>query len=254
MIVEQTVTWLEMTSRRAAAGSAALGAVGLEPVDRSRVPLLRETTNRVGRPARLDQPVRVGGAVGRAPGQARGAGLLARVGGEPAGLIELRPGPAARSRSPCSGWCRSWLRRGSAGTCSPGRSGWPGRPGIPRPPTRRVWLHTASTDHPGALPNYLGRGFRVVHSEVRRRRVPAGGRLTRSLSGRSALEQGSEAGQPAVRAGAVGWAGGGVGRDRPAVQERLELGGGGEVRLSWGGGEAGTARRWGPSILLRKVM
>ena len=35
------------------------------------------------------------------------------------------------------------------------------------------WLHTASTDHANALPNYLGRGFRVVRTEVRRKAVPA---------------------------------------------------------------------------------
>jgi GNAT superfamily N-acetyltransferase len=29
----------------------------------------------------------------------------------------------------------------------------------------RVWLHTSSLDHPGALPNYLRRGFVPFHSE-----------------------------------------------------------------------------------------
>jgi len=30
----------------------------------------------------------------------------------------------------------------------------------------RVWLHTCTLDHPGALPNYLKRGFRRVRTEV----------------------------------------------------------------------------------------
>jgi GNAT superfamily N-acetyltransferase len=30
----------------------------------------------------------------------------------------------------------------------------------------RVWLHTCSLDHPGALPNYLKRGFRKVREET----------------------------------------------------------------------------------------
>jgi GNAT superfamily N-acetyltransferase len=30
----------------------------------------------------------------------------------------------------------------------------------------RVWLHTCSLDHPGALPNYLRRGFRKVGEET----------------------------------------------------------------------------------------
>lgn len=33
-----------------------------------------------------------------------------------------------------------------------------------RPP--RVWLHTCTLDHPGALPNYLKRGFRPVREET----------------------------------------------------------------------------------------
>lgn len=30
----------------------------------------------------------------------------------------------------------------------------------------RVWLHTCTLDHPGALPNYLGRGFRPFKTET----------------------------------------------------------------------------------------
>lgn len=30
----------------------------------------------------------------------------------------------------------------------------------------RVWLHTCTLDHPGALPNYLKRGFRKVREET----------------------------------------------------------------------------------------
>jgi ribosomal protein S18 acetylase RimI-like enzyme len=30
----------------------------------------------------------------------------------------------------------------------------------------RVWLHTCTLDHPAALPNYLGRGFRAVREET----------------------------------------------------------------------------------------
>ena len=29
----------------------------------------------------------------------------------------------------------------------------------------RVWLHTATDDHPNALPNYLNRGYRIYHEE-----------------------------------------------------------------------------------------
>lgn len=32
---------------------------------------------------------------------------------------------------------------------------------------KRVWVHTSSRDHAGALPNYLARGFRVYKSETK---------------------------------------------------------------------------------------
>jgi GNAT superfamily N-acetyltransferase len=39
-------------------------------------------------------------------------------------------------------------------------------------PTRRVWLHTSSRDHPHAKPNYERRGFRPFRTEHRQREVP----------------------------------------------------------------------------------
>jgi GNAT superfamily N-acetyltransferase len=41
-----------------------------------------------------------------------------------------------------------------------------------RPGTRRVWLHTCTLDHPGALSNYLKRGFRIDREEAYRARLP----------------------------------------------------------------------------------
>jgi GNAT superfamily N-acetyltransferase len=39
-------------------------------------------------------------------------------------------------------------------------------------PVRRVWLHTSSLDHPHALPNYRGRGFRQFRITSRTRDIP----------------------------------------------------------------------------------
>ena len=36
----------------------------------------------------------------------------------------------------------------------------------------RVWLHTCTLDHPGALPNYLARGFRKTREETYTAEVP----------------------------------------------------------------------------------
>jgi ribosomal protein S18 acetylase RimI-like enzyme len=39
-------------------------------------------------------------------------------------------------------------------------------------PASRVWLHTCTLDHPGALANYLGRGFRPFKTETYVRDLP----------------------------------------------------------------------------------
>ena len=176
MIVEQTVTWLEMTSpdelRPARLPPAPLE---LEQVDRSLTPLLRETNNRVGEPH---------GWTGRSAwSEARWVehlakpgvrAFVARVGGEPAGLIELEARPGGEVEITVFGLVPEFVGRGFGGhlLTRAVRLAWDAR--APQgTPTRRVWLHTASTDHGHALPNYLGRGLRVVRSEVRRKQVPA---------------------------------------------------------------------------------
>jgi hypothetical protein len=60
------------------------------------------------------------------------------------------------------------------GLLSPRTRSWSGRnPDYPlarrawEAGARRVWLHTASLDHPNALANYLARGFRVYDTEER---------------------------------------------------------------------------------------
>jgi len=37
----------------------------------------------------------------------------------------------------------------------------------------RVWLHTCTLDHPAALPNYVGRGFKPVRTETYSVEMPA---------------------------------------------------------------------------------
>lgn len=176
MIVEQTVTWLEMTSPdELRPGRLPPAPVELEQVDRSRVPLLRATNDRVGEPH---------GWTGRSAwSEARWAEHLAKpgvrafvawVGGEPAGLVELEARPGGEVEITVFGLVPEFVGRGFGGhlLTRAVRLAWDA--GHPEgTPTRRVWLHTASTDHGHALPNYLGRGFRVVRSEVRRKQVPA---------------------------------------------------------------------------------
>jgi ribosomal protein S18 acetylase RimI-like enzyme len=37
---------------------------------------------------------------------------------------------------------------------------------------KRIWLHTATDDHPNALPNYRKRGYRIYHEEVLNNSMP----------------------------------------------------------------------------------
>jgi ribosomal protein S18 acetylase RimI-like enzyme len=46
----------------------------------------------------------------------------------------------------------------------------------------RVWLHTATDDHPSALPNYLARGFRVYREQELKHPIPAKRETTRSAA------------------------------------------------------------------------
>jgi GNAT superfamily N-acetyltransferase len=177
MIVEQTVTWLEMTSPdELRPGRLPPAPVELEQVDRSLVPLLRETNNRVGEPhgwtSRSAWSAEQWAAHLAKPGV---RAFVARVGGEPAGLVELEARPGGEVEITVFGLVPEFVGRGFGGhlLTRAVRLAW--ETGYPEgTPTRRVWLHTASTDHPRALPNYLGRGFRVVRSEVRRKQVSAG--------------------------------------------------------------------------------
>jgi GNAT superfamily N-acetyltransferase len=175
MIPEQTITWLEMTSpEELRPGRVPPERVELVAADRSLVPLLRTTTRRVGEPHGWssrpawseDQWVEhLAGPGARA--------WVARVGGEPAGVIELVARPGDEVELTVFGLVPELVGRGFGGhlLTLAARLAWETRhPGGAA--TRRVWLHTASSDHAHALPNYLGRGFRVVRTEVRRKQVP----------------------------------------------------------------------------------
>jgi GNAT superfamily N-acetyltransferase len=101
---------------------------------------------------------------------------VARVGGEPAGLIELEARPGGEVELTVFGLVPEFVGRGFGGhlLTLAVRLAWDaGHPDGGA--TRRVWLHTASADHANALPNYRARGFRVVRTEVRRKEVPGPG-------------------------------------------------------------------------------
>jgi GNAT superfamily N-acetyltransferase len=178
MTLEQTITWLEMTSPDdLRPGRTPPAPVELVAADRSLLGLLRTTNRRVGEPHGWSS--RLAWSEAEWAEHLAGPGVrafLARVGGEPAGLVELVTRPGDEVELTVFGLVPELVGRGFGGDLLTlaVRLAWETRhPGGAA--TRRVWLHTASSDHANALPNYLGRGFRVVRTEVRRRQVPAAG-------------------------------------------------------------------------------
>jgi GNAT superfamily N-acetyltransferase len=86
---------------------------------------------------------------------------LLSVAGAPAGFFELRGHEDGSQEIAYFGLMPEFVGRG-LGKFLLTRSvqeAWALRP-------TRVWLHTCTLDHPGALPNYLKRGFRKVGEEV----------------------------------------------------------------------------------------
>jgi ribosomal protein S18 acetylase RimI-like enzyme len=175
MILEQTVTWLEMTSPdELRPGRLPPEPIELVPAGPALARLVGEITARVGEPhgwsSHLTWSEEQLAEYLAKPGV---RAWLAQVGGQPAGLVELEAHPGNEVEITVFGLVPEFVGRGFGGhvLTQAVRLAWEAE----HPdggPTRRVWLHTASADHANALPNYRARGFRVVRSEVRRKVVP----------------------------------------------------------------------------------
>jgi ribosomal protein S18 acetylase RimI-like enzyme len=173
--VDQTITYLEMTAPdQLRAADHDSPPLELESMPASRAELVRSTYARIGEPhhwsGRVEWPAaRWREHLERAEVRCR----LARVDGEPAGLIELELQPAGEVEITVFGLLPEFVGRGLGGhlLTAAARAAWQTRaPGHPR--TRRVWLHTSSLDHPHALRNYERRGFRVFRRVSRPRPIP----------------------------------------------------------------------------------
>lgn len=89
--------------------------------------------------------------------------------GTPAGYFELEAQPEGSSQLTYFGLIPSFIGTGLGGyllTQAIDRA-WQMRPDV-----KRVWVHTCSLDHAGALPNYLARGFRVFKEEEHQVTLP----------------------------------------------------------------------------------
>ena len=160
----ETVTYVEMTGRDQLNPAAPVPGLVLRSLDRDS-PLIPDIMARVGAAygwisaRRTAEDWRAWFA--RSPD--RTFGLLSFA-GEPAGIVVYHPHPGDEVEILSFGLLPEFVGRGLGGyalTLGVERA-WESLPTV-----RRVWLHTSSSDHPHALPNYHRRGFRTFMTEER---------------------------------------------------------------------------------------
>jgi GNAT superfamily N-acetyltransferase len=175
VLVEETVTYLEMTSDdQLVPGRPPPAPLTMERLGPASLPLLRSTYARIGAPHRWVGRSAWSDAQWEAwlsrPGMQPWIG---RVDGEVAGMVELEAQSGGDVEIVVFGLVPEFVGRGfgshllTLGT----RLAWAAEH-PDKAPTRRVWLHTSSRDHPNARPNYERRGFRAFRTEHRRRDIP----------------------------------------------------------------------------------
>ncbi|MGH3693289.1 MAG: GNAT family N-acetyltransferase [Pseudonocardiaceae bacterium] len=168
MLVDQTITYLEMTSPdQLRAGAAPPCEITLEGADVTALGLIRSTHNRIGTPHHWPS---------REWSEQRWRDTLsspairswiARAGGDVAGLIQLEIHPGREVEISTFGLVPEFVGRGFGGhlLTLTTRLAWD------LGAVDRVWLHTSSWDHPHALSNYRSRGFRPFRVEHRPREM-----------------------------------------------------------------------------------
>ncbi len=160
----ETVTYVELTARDQLNPAAPVPGLVLRSLDRDS-PLIPEIMARVGAAygwisaSRTAEDWRAWFA--RSPN--RTFGLLCFE-DEPAGIVAYDPHPGDEVEILSFGLLPESVGRGLGGyalTLGVERA-WECLPAV-----SRVWLHTSSSDHPNALPNYYRRGFRTFKTEKR---------------------------------------------------------------------------------------
>jgi GNAT superfamily N-acetyltransferase len=175
MLIEETVTYLEMTSRDQLVPARPPPAlVEMEELDRGSAPLLRSTYARIGAPhgwiSRSDWS---DGQWKEWLNRPSVRAWVARVGDDVVGMVELEVQPGGNVEIVVLGLAPEFVAKGFGGhlLTLATQLAWEAM-STDGTPTRRVWLHTSSRDHPHAKPNYERRGFRPFRTEHRQREVP----------------------------------------------------------------------------------
>lgn len=107
---------------------------------------------------------------------------LATHGGEDVGFFELQARPRG-ARMEGFGLAPKWRGRGLGAILLSVATRWAFEHGA-----RRVYLHTATDDHPHAMPNYTRRGYRVFRERELIRHMPASDQRS-ALPPNTALER-----------------------------------------------------------------
>ncbi|MCM3882622.1 GNAT family N-acetyltransferase [Frankia sp. R82] len=161
------ITYVEMTSRcqlRPAPVNPLVAFELLQPGS----PLVRSATLRVGSPHRWPSLTWSDGQWAARLADPWRHWWIIRWDGEVAGIAEVRVHVPDEVEIATFGLVPEFVGSGFGGYALTltTEAAW----SIPLPSqrgVRRVWLHTSTLDHPHALPNYLRRGFRPFHVEVR---------------------------------------------------------------------------------------
>lgn len=176
MLIEETVTYLEMTSPdQLVAGRPPPAPVEMEELDRGSAPLLRSTYARIAAPhgwiSRSEWSHHQWAEWLRSPGT---RAWVARVGDDVAGMIELQAEPGGDVEIVVLGLVPEFVGKGFGGhlLTLATRLAWEAK-SPEGTHTTRVWLHTSSRDHAHAKPNYERRGFRPFRTRQRQREVPS---------------------------------------------------------------------------------
>jgi GNAT superfamily N-acetyltransferase len=171
VLVDQTVTYLEMTSAdQLLPGKVPTGEITLDRVDRGQLDLIRSTIGRIGTPhhwSSLAWPEQQWLDVLSRPSV---RSWIARVGIDVISMVQMETHHRGDVEITKFGLVPEFVGRGFGGylLTLATRLAWD------LGAVNRVWLHTSSFDHPHALPNYCNRGFRPFRVEHRPRELPTG--------------------------------------------------------------------------------
>ena len=174
MLIEETVTYLEMTAaEQLRPGRLPPAPVEMVKLDQAAASVLRRTYAQIAVPLNW-QSRRAWSDAQWHQHLARPQvhAWVARVGEEVAGMVELEAQGGGEVELVVFGLVPAFVGRAfgahllTVGT----RLAWELEP-LDGVRVRRVWLHTSSRDHPNAKPNYERRGFRPFRTERRQRDI-----------------------------------------------------------------------------------